>query len=36
MKFLAVHCAKQKFGFGIFAVENWKIIFMEHDLYLIS
>ncbi len=36
MKFLAMHITNQKLRFDIFTVGNLQIIFMEHDLYLIS
>ncbi len=36
MKFLAMHITNQKLSFDIFTVGNLQIMFMEHDLYLIS
>ncbi len=36
MKFLAMHITNQKLSFDILTVGNLQIIFMEHDLYLIS
>ncbi len=36
MKSLAMHITNQKLSFDIFTVGNFKNIFMEHDLYLIS
>ncbi len=36
MKTVAMHITNTKLSFDIFTVRNWKNIFMEHDLYLIS
>ncbi len=36
MKFSAMHITNQKWSFDIFILLNLQIIFMEHDLYLIS
>ncbi len=36
MKFLAMHITNQKLSYDIFMVGNLQIIFMKHDLYLIS
>ncbi len=36
MKILAMHIDNQKLRFDIFTVGNLQIIFMEHDVYLIS
>ncbi len=33
---LAMHITNQKLSYDIFMVENVQIIFMKHDLYLIS
>ncbi len=39
IKFLAMHITNQKLSFNIFTIgneDNMNMIFMEHDLYLIS
>ncbi len=36
MKLLTMHITNQKLSLDIFTVENLQIIFMEHDIYLIS
>ncbi len=36
IKFLAMHITNQRWSFYKFMVGNVQIIFMEHDLYLIS